>query len=141
MSIWDPKETLDSIGLGKRNEVKRSTRVADAIRVELTLLLHEKVRNPKLQDVSISRVTVTDDLRIAKIFFTIFGEHKPIKTAEKALNSAKGFMRSHVAKTLNMRFTPELQFHYDETAVKVEEMENLFQELAEERKSRGEDSE
>ena len=52
MSIWDPKETLDSIGLGKRTEVKRSKRVADAMRNELSVLLLEKVRDPKLQNVS-----------------------------------------------------------------------------------------
>lgn len=140
MSIWDPKETLDSIGLGKRNEVKRATKVADAIRNELALLMLEKTRDPKLQDANISRVEVTDDLKIARIYFTIFGERKNIKAVEKAFAKAKGFMRSHLAKTLNMRYTPDLQFYYDKTAEKVAEIENLLGELAEERKQRGEDS-
>jgi len=139
MSIWDPRETLDSIGFGKRNEVKRATRVADVIRNELAVLMLEKIRDPKLQDASISRVEVTDDLRIAKIYFTIFGERKNIKTTEKAFENAKGFIRSYLAKTLNMRYTPSLQFYYDRTADKVAEIENLLGELAEERKQRGED--
>ena len=49
---------------------------------------------------------------------------------------AKGFMRSHIAKTLNLRFTPALQFRYDETAQKVEELDTIFQEIANERKIR-----
>lgn len=100
----------------------------------------EKTGDPKLQDASISRVEVTDDLNIARIYFTIFGERKNIKVVEKAFNSAKGFMRSHLAKTINMRYTPELHFYYDKTAEKVAEIESLLGELAEERKQRGDDS-
>ena len=135
MTIWDPKQTLDSIGLSSRKERKRSARVADAIRVELATLLVGKVRDPKLRGVSISRVEVTDDLRIARIYFTVLENHKKVKSAEKGLQRAKGFMRSHIARTLNLRFTPALQFLYDETAEKVEELDALFQEIANERKS------
>ncbi|MBW2682750.1 MAG: 30S ribosome-binding factor RbfA [Deltaproteobacteria bacterium] len=139
MTIWDPKQTLDSIGLGGKKERKRSAKVADAIRVELATLLVSKVRDPELQAVNISRVEVTDDLRIARIFFTVLDNRKGAKSAEKGLQRAKGFMRSHIARTLNLRFTPALQFRYDETAEKVEELDILFQEIANDRKA-GDDS-
>ncbi len=129
MVHWDPKGTLDSIGLGK-SEQKRSTRVADAIRNELAILLLNKVRDPKISGVTITRAEVSDDLKYARIFFTVFGEEKSIKEAEKGLQRARGFMRSHLAKTLNMRYTPDLQFRYDLTAEKVKEIETLFQEIA-----------
>ena len=139
MTIWDPKQTLDSIGLGRKTERKRSARVADAIRVELATLLVSKVRDPKLQGVTISRVEVTDDLSIARIFFTVIDHEinrKGIRLAEKGLHRANGFMRSHIARTLNLRFTPVLQFRYDDTAEKVEELETIFQEIADERQVR-----
>lgn len=136
MTIWDPKQTLDSIGLGGKEERKRSAKVADAIRVELATLLVSKVRDPNLRDVNISRVDVTDDLSIARIFFTVLDHQEGKISAEKALSRAKGFMRSHIAKTLNLRFTPVLQFRYDETAQKVEELDTIFQEIANERKIR-----
>lgn len=136
MSTWNPKETLDSIGLGK-TEVKRATRVADVIRHEISILLLKKVRDPKLQDVYVSRVEVSDDLKYAKIFFTVMGGKKEIRNAETGLNRAKGFMRSHLAKTLNLRYTPALQFRYDETAQKVEELEQIFHEIAKERDDAG----
>jgi ribosome-binding factor A len=129
MVQWDPKGTLDSIGLG-RSEQKRSTRVADAIRNELALLLLHKVRDPKISSVTISMVEVTDDLKYARIYYTVLGEGKDIKEADAGLQRARGFMRSHLAKTLNMRYTPELQFRYDMTAEKVNEIEKLFQEIA-----------
>ena len=136
MTVWDPKQTLDSIGLGEKEERKRSAKVADAIRVELATLLVSKVRDPNLQGVSISRVDVTDDLSIARIFFTVLDNQKGVKSAGKGLERAKGFMRSHIAKALNLRFTPALQFRYDETAQKVEELDTIFQEIANERKIR-----
>lgn len=131
MSSWDPKKTLDSIGLGK-SEQKRSVRVADVVRKELATLLLTKVRDKKLSSVNISRVEVSDDMKYARIFFTVFGDHKAIKAAESALDRAKGFMRSHLAKTLNLRYTPNLQFRYDEIAEKVEHIENIFQDIANE---------
>lgn len=133
MSIWDPKGTLDSLGAG-REEKKRSARVADVIRNELSILLIQKVRDPNIVDVALSRVVVSDDLKYAKIYYTVGGDGKIARKAGKGLERAKGFMRSHLAKTLNLRYTPALQFFYDETAEKVEEVERLFQEIAQERK-------
>ena len=140
MTIWDPKQTLDSIGIGEKSEKKRSSRVAEAIRNELSILLLSKVRDPRLQGVSLSRVEVPDDLSAAKIFFTVLGGKKEIKEAGIGLDSAKGFMRSHIAKTLNLRFTPALQFRYDNVVEKVAELEEIFQEIANERDSREDDS-
>ena len=137
---WDPKQTLDSIGIGGKSEQKRSSRVAEAIRNELATLLLSKVRDPRLLGVSISRVEVPDDLSVARVFFTVFGGKKEIKEAGKGLESAKGFMRSHIAKTLNLRFTPAILFRYDDVVEKVAELEEIFQEIANERESREDDS-
>jgi ribosome-binding factor A len=139
VGIWDPKQTLDSVGLG-RQEKKRSARVADAIRMELAVLILKTVRDPQLAEVHISRVEVTDDLKIARIFFTLLSGKKHAAAVEKSLIKARGFMRSHIAKTLNLRYTPDLQFRYDDTADKVAQVESLFQEIENERKEHGEDS-
>lgn len=140
MSVLDPKQTLDSIGVGGKNEQKRSSRVAEAIRTELSMLLVSKVGDPRLHSVSISRVDVTDDLSLAKIYFTVFGDNKERRDAEKGFQRASGFMRSHIAKTLNLRFTPALQFFYDNVADKVAELDEIFKEIADERKASQDDS-
>lgn len=136
MSIFDPKQTLDSIGIGHEKDQKRSSKVAEAIRNELSVLLISKVRDPRLIPASISRVEVTDDLSLARIFYTVSGDKKEIKQAGVGFDKAKGFMRSHIAKTLNLRFTPALQFRYDNIADKVAELDGIFQEIENERKSR-----
>ncbi len=133
MATWDPREILNSVGLEK-TEQKRSVRVADVIRHEVSILLINKLQDPKVQNVYITRVEVTDDLKHARLFFTVLGGKKEVRNAQSGLQRAKGFIRSHLAKTLNLRYTPALQFRYDETAEKVEEVEKLFQEIASERK-------
>ena len=130
--MWDPKETIESVGLGKR-ERKRSTRVAEVIQMELSLFFLQKVRDQKLSDVSISRVEVTDDLKNARIFYTVTGGEKERKQAATALKHATGFVRSHLAKILNLRYTPALKFIYDAKAEKVREMEALLDEISSER--------
>lgn len=140
VKIWDPKQTLDAIGVGDKKEQKRSSRVAEAIRNELAMLLIGKVQDPRLHCLSISRVEVADDLSSARVFFTVLGDKKEVKEAEKGLQSAKGFMRSHIARTLNLRFTPDLQFRYDDSVEKVAELEEIFQDIANERESRKDNS-
>jgi ribosome-binding factor A len=136
VKIWDPKKTLDSLGGGEKNEQKRSSRVAEAIRKELALLVIGKVQDPRLHTLTISRVEVNDDMSLAQIYFTVFGGDKEIKEATKGLQRAKGFLRSHIARTLNLRFTPDLLFRYDDRVEKVAELEEIFQEIANERESR-----
>ena len=137
--MWDPKETIESVGLGKR-ERKRSTRVAEVIQMELSLFFLQKVRDQKLSDVSISRVEVTDDLKNARIFYTITGGEKARKQASTAMKHATGFVRSHLAKILNLRYTPALKFIYDAKAEKVREMEALLDEISSERSRNASDS-
>ncbi|MGW8193406.1 MAG: 30S ribosome-binding factor RbfA [Desulforhopalus sp.] len=140
MASWDPKKTLDSIGIGAQREQTRSARIAEAIRNELATLLINKARDPRLLNVNFSRVEVNDDLSIARVFYTVLGDKREARDADRGLQKAKGFMRSHIARTLNLRFTPALRFCYDDVSDKVNELEEIFQEIADERKSRDEHS-
>ena len=102
--IWDPKQTIESVGLGKR-ERKRSDRVADAVRKELSLLFLQKVRDEKLSDVTITTVYVTGDLKIASVFYTVPGDENERKQVAKSLKRASVFGRSHLAKIMNLCLT------------------------------------
>ncbi len=133
---WHPKQDLEAIGGGKPRLPKRADRVADAVRNELSVLLLQRIRDPRLRDVSISRVEISDDLRHAKIFYTALGDARLRGSIQSGLEKAAGFMRSHLAKTLNLRFTPDLRFWYDEKADKVQEIENLLNDLARQRDDR-----
>lgn len=137
---WHPKQELESLGAARTQPPKRASRVADVIKNELSLLLVQRARDPHLRDVSISRVELSDDLRHAKIYYTMFQGQEKINRVNRSLDKATGFMRSHLAKTLNLRFTPELRFWYDEEFEEVEKIEKLLDEIARDRNKREEDS-
>lgn len=134
MNRWDPKNTLDSLGLGKKGK-KRPSRVAEAVKNELSALLVQKTRDPALASIALSRVLISDDLKNAKIYYRVMGDEKTARLAGKGLERARGFMRSHLAKSLNLRYTPALQFYYDETADKADEVERLLRDIAEENRA------
>ncbi|MCD6389986.1 MAG: 30S ribosome-binding factor RbfA [Desulfobulbaceae bacterium] len=114
---------------GLRPEPKRRPiRVGDLIRNEIAMLLLFKIKDPRLLYVTITEVVMTDDLRRARIYFVC--DEKLVKKSEKGLVSAKGFIRSHLARVLNMRYVPELLFLYDPAHAKRERMDQLFQEIA-----------
>lgn len=137
---WHPKQELESLAGLRSRPPKRAARVAEVIRNELSILLVQRVRDPKLQEVSISRVELTDDLRHAKVFFTLLSGPQRASQARRSLEKATGFMRSHLAKTLNLRFTPELRFWYDEEFEEVVKIERLLNDIARERDDREKDS-
>jgi len=133
------KQTAHALGLGKKPG-KRPARVADAVMRELAMLLLQDSRDPLLHQACITRVEMTDDLRLAKVFFTSLAGDDAAPGLAKALRQAAGYMRGHLARVLNMRFTPDLQFRYDTTAEEVKRLERIFQEIDAERKSDGSDS-
>ena len=137
---WHPKQELESLGAARTQPPKRASRVADVIKNELSVLLVQRARDPHLRDISISRVELSDDLRHAKVYYTMFQGQEKMTQVNRSLDKATGFMRSHLAKTLNLRFTPELRFWYDEEFEEVEKIEKLLDEIARDRNKREEDS-
>jgi len=116
---------------GEGSGKKRPQRVGDMIRNELALLLLRKMKDPRLKNVTIVHVGMSKDLRQANIYYSVFGSEDEARQAAAGLDSAKGFIRSHIARELGMRFTPQLTFRRDFSAVRQEEMERLFKELNE----------
>lgn len=120
-------------GLGKP-ESSRPKRVAEAIRNELSVLLLQKVRDPRISEIAVTGVEMSPDLKRAKVFFSIPAGQN-VKKALLGLKKAKGFFRSHLAKQLNMRYTPDLVFYHDRLYEETEKLDVLFREIAKKRSS------
>ncbi len=118
-------------GLGKPKST-RPKRVAEAIKNELSVFLLREVADPRLAAISFSRVMVSPDLKQAKVYFVlpVGGDAKKVL---RALRRARGFFRSHLARTLNMRYTPDLAFYFDDINEEVERIETLLADIASER--------
>ncbi len=109
---------------------RRPARVADNIKSEVATLLLRKIKDPRVYGATITQVKITPDLRRAWIYFSTLSEN--IEEVAAGLNSASGFIRSHLARELGMRYVPDLEFKYDQTIEKMAEMDKLFQEIASE---------
>jgi len=116
----------DELPLLGRPVSNRPRRVAEAIREELSLLLLHRVRDPRLAGVVVASVEMSRDLRRARVFLR-YPAGADRAGIEKGLAKARGFMRSHLARSLSLRYTPELRFQED---TRMEAMERLDRILA-----------
>ncbi|HFQ88653.1 MAG TPA: 30S ribosome-binding factor RbfA [Desulfobulbus sp.] len=118
-------------GLG-RPRSSRPERVSEAIKNELSVLLLREVRDPRLARVTISRVVMSPDLKLARIFFLVPAGTSH-RAAIKGMERARGFFRTHLARTLNLRYTPSLSFFYDSSNDEIERIDELLRQLEQER--------
>ncbi|HEX6323199.1 MAG TPA: 30S ribosome-binding factor RbfA [Vicinamibacterales bacterium] len=112
----------------------RPERVADSIRQEITTLLARTVQDPGIGFVTITRVKVTADLQLARVFYTTMGDDKAKKETAKALERVKPFLRRQISQRIQLRRAPELEFRYDESIADLDNVERLLQEVREERR-------
>lgn len=112
-------------------EFKRSDRVADLLKEEIADLLLRRVKDPRIENITITGVEVTTDLQHARIYFCVMGHpsEEVKKNAGIALNKAKGFMRQELGKRLHMRYLPQLGFYYDSSFEYGDKIERLLKEL------------
>ena len=109
-------------------EFTRSDRVSDAIQRLLGQIIPREIRDPRIGMVNINDVTVTRDMAYAKVYVTFVGAETEAESlaAASILNKAQGFLRTFIAKELIMRSVPKLQFIYDKTAIRGQELTYLI---------------
>ena len=108
---------------------KRSDKVAETIHELISSILSRGLNDPRIGFVTITAVEVTDDLHLARVFFTVIGDSQAKKDSEAGLNSAKGFLRRELGKSLTMRYTPDLLFKYDHSGEYGDRIDTLLKEI------------
>ena len=100
-------------------------RVDEEVRREIGSILQQKVRDPRLQWVSVTRVEVSRDLSVAQVHVSTLGDETAKTEVLEALVKAGPFVRAALGRSLHLRRTPELRFHYDrgiEHSLRVNQM-------------------
>jgi ribosome-binding factor A len=118
----------------------RADRVADQIRGELAMLLAREVHDPGIGFVTITRVTVSPDLQIARIYYTVLGDEKSRASSAKALDRAVPFLKRQIGARLRLKRVPELKFHYDEAVAGQDRIDRLLNEIHAADRERGADA-
>lgn len=92
---------------------QRADRISDLIKREVADVLSREVKDPRLSFVTITRVVMTRDLKVARIYFSTIYEGEEFKAILKGLKSASGFVQRKLASRINLRNTPHISFVYD----------------------------
>jgi ribosome-binding factor A len=120
-------------------EGKRSEKVADLIQKEISQMLVKSVKDPRIGFVTITRVTVSEDCRFAKVYYSIAGTQAERKSSMKGLESAKGYVRKELGRRIRLRYTPDIMFQFDPSIEYAIHMEELIHSLHQEKEPHGEE--
>jgi len=113
---------------------QRSGRVQEAIRQEVSSIIHSQIRDPRLGFLTITGVELTKDLRYARIYFSVLGGDKEKKLALRGLNSAKGYIKGLLGDRIKLRYMPDIEFKIDETLERTRHIYDLFEKIRKEKK-------
>ena len=108
-------------------------RIASQIVRELSSIFYEEVHNEILKNVTIIDARVTNDLSLAKVYYTFLGDYDKVTIAAE-LKNASPFLRTELAKRMDLRTTPVLRFVYDESTEYGEHIDEIIEEIHNENK-------
>jgi ribosome-binding factor A len=95
---------------------RRSERVSNIIRQEISEMLQERINDPRLKSfISITRVVTSSDLTSAKVYVSVMGDDVDKNEVLEGFKSASGFFRRELAHQLTLRHVPELSFQFDDS--------------------------
>jgi ribosome-binding factor A len=111
----------------------RPDRVGDQIRQELSEILSRgEVHDPGIGFITLTRVQVTADLQLARVFYTSLGDPKARTETARALARATGFLRRQIGARLQLRRVPNLEFRFDESIAHQDRIEQILRDIHEE---------
>ena len=114
----------------------RPDRIGEEIRHEIGRLLTREVHDPAIGFVTITRVTVSPDLQLARIYYTRLGDERERRETERGLERATPFLRRQIGAHLRLRRVPELRFQFDQSVEHQDRIERILLDLADERRER-----
>ena len=110
----------------------RSEKIADELRKEISLIINKETKDPRLQNINVTAVKVSDDIGIATVFYTLIGESiiKDQSSIDpKVLKKFSGMIRSKLSKTMQIRRVPIINFRFDESIEYSDNIETLLNNL------------
>ena len=108
---------------------RRTERLGQEVREEVAQMIAGELKDPRIGFVTVTRVTVTPDLRQARIFVGVLGAERQRAATLTGLRQASGFLRRALGQRLRLRHTPELTFQYDEGLEASDRVARLLEEV------------
>ncbi len=113
----------------RKNSIK-NTRINGEVQRELSKLINREIKDPRINPMTtVVAVDVAPDLKHAKVYISVLGDEESCKSTIKGLKSAAPFIRGQLAKSINLRNTPELNFILDQSIEYGVNMSRLINEV------------
>jgi ribosome-binding factor A len=119
---------------------RRIERINHLLRQEIADLLTREVKDATLAEamISITDVDTSPDLRLAKVYFSVYGDEAQIEAAQAHLKRASGFLHHNLKERLDLRHTPHLEFVLDRSLARGDRIMRMLRSIEEEREHRDE---
>jgi ribosome-binding factor A len=104
-------------------------KAAEAVREVVSMAILTQVRDPRVQDVTVTRVEMAPDMRSAVVYVSVMGTESKQQLALRGLANSAGFLQSRVADRIETRYTPRLSFRIDDGVKRSLEMARMLDEL------------
>jgi ribosome-binding factor A len=88
-----------------------------------------KVKDPRVKGATLTGIWVSNDLKHAKVYYSVIGSEKEILEAQAGLDSAKGYIKKEIGLRLELKYIPDIVFKHDPSLAIGEQMERLFQQI------------
>ena len=132
-SEGDGNETRELVSRDKGHclpmDYRRADRVGDVILQELAYLLQRKVKDPRLEGITLTRVQVSADLRHARVFYSVLATDEVKVAVAAGLDSARGYLKRELGRRLQLRYMPDIVFCYDDSLDYGSRIHRLLKEL------------
>ncbi len=104
----------------------RALKVADLLKREISWILQRDLKDPRVGFITITRVKMSDDLKQAKIYFSMLPSVGEASVALEGLNHAKSYIRAALKARVHLKYIPYLSFYIDDTLDYVQKIESLI---------------
>ena len=110
----------------------RVEKVQELMKQEVSDIIFNELKDPRIGFVTVTSVACTEDLREAKIYVSVMGDEKKARDTLNGLNSSLGFVRREIGKRIRLRLTPEISFALDTSLNYSDHSQRLLNEIHEE---------
>ncbi len=104
----------------------RKLRVQDLMREEISLIIQREIRDPGMGFITVLGVKMSDDLKMAKVYLSIYGDEMEKKNTLDALKRSRGYVKFLLGQRIKLRYMPDINFVIDDTYEKAARIEEIL---------------
>ena len=113
---------------------QRSNQVAEELRKIISMIFLEDLNDPRMGFMTVTRIELKDDLRFARVFYSVLGDEKQKASTEEALAANLRFIKHLAIERINMKFAPELRFELDPSIEQSFKIDSILKKIKKDEK-------